>query len=304
MSPETLLIPIAAALAAAAVPTAAQASTASLENGALVVHAAPGEVNHFHIGPAWDSSRLRISDDERPSSFPSTCTAPDDEGYGAISCAVPPNGVRFEAGDRDDSVDVGDDEGTPVPVTADAGPGNDTLRSHTWGARLLGGAGNDTLTGEEGDDVLDGGAGDDEIDGNGGNDGEADSIDCGIGDDVDRVSGCETVSEKAAPGHGGSKSVDPGVNRAKLAVKWVRASHRRGVTVTVTAPGAGRLTATTKRGHRVVARRSVRLARPRTVTLRLRGRRPAAGQRLKVTVVHSAPDGGKARAVVRVRVKR
>ena len=202
--------PVAAAFAAAGallaigIPATAQASTVSLENGTLVVRGAPGELNHFGLGPAWDASRLRISDLERPTSFPSTCTAPDDEGFGALSCAVPPNGVRFEAGDRDDVIDVGDDEGAPVPVTADAGPGKDVLRAHTWGVHLAGGDGNDTLTGAEGDDVLEGGAGDDEIDGHDGNDG----VYGGDGNDTVSGDGFDVVGNDIIDGGGGYDRIE------------------------------------------------------------------------------------------------
>ena len=170
MLPKTLIA--AAALAAAAIlPTAARASTVSLEGGTLVVRAAPGEANYFNVTPAWDTSRLRIADNDRLTSFPSSCLADDDEGLGALSCAMPPNGVRVEAGDRNDIVNVGDDEGASTSVTVDAGDGDDVVRADTWGVRMLGGAGNDKVTGSTGDDVADGGPGDDELQGLAGNDG-------------------------------------------------------------------------------------------------------------------------------------
>src|SRR5262249_8834929 len=65
---------------------------------------------------------------------------------------------------------------TGVTVTGltsvDGGAGNDTVTAgaaNTYDFTLLGGAGNDTVTGGAGDDVITGGAGADALDGGGGN---------------------------------------------------------------------------------------------------------------------------------------
>ena len=66
-------------------------------------------------------------------------------------------------------------------VTVDGGAGNDTLTSNV-SANLIGGAGNDTLSGSTGNDQLRGDAGDDIIRSNGGRD----SISAGIGNNTVR----------------------------------------------------------------------------------------------------------------------
>jgi hypothetical protein len=82
MSPKKLML-AAVSIAAVGIPATAEASTVSLENGTLVVRAAPGETNGFNISHGWDPSRLRIGDYVRPSAYPSSCVADDEEGLGA-----------------------------------------------------------------------------------------------------------------------------------------------------------------------------------------------------------------------------
>ena len=148
-------------------------------------------------------------------------------------------------------------------------------------------------------------------------DGEADAVDCGIGEDVayvdavDRVSNCETVTNAPAPGAVTTGSQKPQGSAAQLSLSAVRASLRRGISVRVAAPSAGWLVTSASRGRRVLARRTVGVSRPHTVTVRLRlparaRRALAAGRRpvLKVSVVHIATGGAKTAATTRVRVKR
>ncbi len=62
-----------------------------------------------------------------------------------------------------------DNVGTDVDDIV-GGSGNDTLTGSSWGQSLYGGAGNDTLNGAGGDDVLDGGSGADRLNGGSGTD--------------------------------------------------------------------------------------------------------------------------------------
>jgi Ca2+-binding RTX toxin-like protein len=165
MLTHRLLTPLLAALAVAALPAAAGASTISLEGDVLVVRAATGEKNWLTVGPAESAGRVSISDISAPAADPSLCTA--DEYSTFVSCVTPSGGVRLEAGDREDILDVQDNLPVGIPVTLDGGAGNDVLRGAAFTEttdRLLGGDGNDKITGGSGADTVEGGAGDDELD--------------------------------------------------------------------------------------------------------------------------------------------
>jgi len=76
--------------------------------------------------------------------------------------------VVMQTGSGDDTITVNDLAGTGVrTVTADGGDGNDVLDGAATGVSLLliGGVGDDALTGGRGADVLDGGAGNDTLSG-------------------------------------------------------------------------------------------------------------------------------------------
>ncbi|HET7051241.1 MAG TPA: hypothetical protein VFI54_23445 [Solirubrobacteraceae bacterium] len=173
MTRHHLIIPILAAfaLAAAAVPAAAGASTVTLEGDVLVVRGAPRELNVLSVNPADDSRAVSIGDLTEPSDQTSLCTS---EPYSVfLTCAAPAGGVRLEAGDRDDQLNVGNNLPSGLPVTLDGGAGNDVLRgpaSTDTTERLVGGDGNDTITGGTGADTIDGGAGNDDLNGRAGPD--------------------------------------------------------------------------------------------------------------------------------------
>ena len=89
--------------------------------------------------------------------------------------------------------------------TLDGGSDNDILNGGPGNDALRGGSGNDRLNGQGGNDRLDGGRGRDRLSGGAGRDainaadGQRDTVSCGSGrdsarvDEVDRVSGCESV---------------------------------------------------------------------------------------------------------------
>jgi Ca2+-binding RTX toxin-like protein len=167
MRSHRLLTPLLAALAVAALPAAASASTISLEGDTLVLRAAPGEKNWLTVGPDdYAPGRLQLSDIGQPTSYPSSCTPWEYTSF--VSCEIPAGGVRLEAGDRDDILDVGNNMPAGLKITADGGAGADVVRGPSFtetAETLVGGDGNDKITGGMGADDIDGGAGDDEVDG-------------------------------------------------------------------------------------------------------------------------------------------
>ena len=102
--------------------------------------------------------------------------------------------VHVAAGDGDDSVQG--PEGAPVAMSADGGPGDDTIVTAGGPQTLGGGPGDDYLAAGSGTDSYLGGAGNDLISAA---DGTVDRIDCGDGVDAvsadpgDVLSGCESV---------------------------------------------------------------------------------------------------------------
>ena len=91
-----------------------------------------------------------------------------------------------------------------LPVTANGGPGNDSLTGAEEADSFFGGTGNDTLTGGPGSDVLDGQDGDDQLRAR---DGQGDLVRGGAGTDsaeidaltVELVDGVETIDATPPP---------------------------------------------------------------------------------------------------------
>ncbi len=172
-----------------------------------------------------------------------------------------------------------------TPVTMRGNGGNDILKTGDGADTINGGVGDDEIDAGFGDDTIVGGPGRDRISGDtaGGDcgplwckypygndqidarDGEVDSIVCGFGTDtvmadtvdvVDRD--CETVTRAGASSSGsGPGGPAAGQNAPALAASIVKIKLSRalahGLTVRVTAPGAGRFSATAKANGRKVA---------------------------------------------------
>jgi RTX calcium-binding nonapeptide repeat (4 copies) len=154
----------------ALLPGTAGAASVSEASGSLSYTAATGEANDVTIAP-WGLA-LKVSEAGKAGKKPIALTA----GTGcwrlskdSAACAVPVNGIQFEAGDGADSLDAS--ALTRTGVSAGGGEGDDVLTT---------GAGTDALNGGSGSDTLSGGAGDDNFQAS---DGELDTITCGVGSD-------------------------------------------------------------------------------------------------------------------------
>jgi hypothetical protein len=204
------------------------------------------------------------------------------------------------------------------PSTLRGNGGDDKLKGYAYDDTVDGGAGNDTLTGGFGNDTITGGPGSDAIyadvsssycnwiqgDLPHGNDtidvrdGEADQVDCGVGEDtvradkLDTVStDCETVVRDGSvppkqPGTDGPQGpAGPGGSALTAMVHKVklRKALARGLAVDVAVPAAGKLTATAKANGRTVAKGAALAARADVVTVRVRftkaGRKALRGAR-------------------------
>jgi Ca2+-binding RTX toxin-like protein len=167
-----------------AVAGSASAATITAESGQLVVRAEPGEANYIGINAINEAPGDVYVDDTPALQYDtSVCRPAFGGGFNAVVCAAQPGGVRVEAGDGADIVNVQDKLPASVPVTVLGGPGDDVLRGAAYAERsdhLDGGDGNDKITAGAGADVVDGGAGDDEVEGQGG----TDIVRGGAGDDT------------------------------------------------------------------------------------------------------------------------
>ena len=242
-------------------------------------------------------------------------------------------GGTFVMGDGPDRVEVF----TPSdmgPATVEGRGGDDTLLAGVGRQTLDGGAGNDTIEGGFGDDVLTGGAGRDVIaadftgsqcgwlqsctvphgnDTINARDGEADSIDCGVGEDkaivdkVDTVSECETVDVAGGQQqndnqnqNGGPQTNDGPQARATVAVRRakLRTALRKGLKVTLTGVPAGDVVVRAKHGGRVVASGFGRAAANGTAKVTIRFTKKARRTLARKRSVRLTIAAGTAKAAV------
>lgn len=214
--------------------------------------------------------------------------------------------------------------------------GNDVVTGGSRDETIDGGAGDDRLEGGFGNDAITGGPGRDTINADMsasqcgvfqsctvpfGNDtidvrdGEADTVVCGPGtdavtaDSVDTIGpDCETVDKAgtqtvADDFNRGRKDVQTGAARKiSLTVAGISRSGalKRGIPVTVSVPGAGKLGATAREGKRTIASGSAKAKKAGKVTLRLKlgkaGRKALKrhGRHRLTLRVTFTPAGGKA----------
>jgi hypothetical protein len=170
------------AVALAAASTAGAATITRGSDGALVVTAAPGEVNHIALGGPMDGNDGEIMVGDRVPLTVATggCGASD---Y-VVDCQVGSAGVRIDLGDGADLFSINFDMPASVPVEVHGGAGNDSLTGGDEHDVLDGGDGNDTVDGGGGSDVVQGGNGDDTLMGDHYEDAAPDVIDGGPGTDT------------------------------------------------------------------------------------------------------------------------
>jgi Ca2+-binding RTX toxin-like protein len=199
------------------------------------------------------------------------------DNVGAIERIYLNNPATFVGDEEDDEYTVFNTDETPSTLIGNGG--NDKLSAFDYDDTVDGGAGNDTLTGGYGNDTITGGPGRDTIyadvssttcsyiqcrlpQGNDtvrARDGEADQIDCGVGNDtayvdaIDTVgTSCETVVKDDSTGkddHGGGGSA----LSAKARRTSLRKALAKGFTLDVAAPAAGKVKVVAKARKRIVA---------------------------------------------------
>ncbi|MBO9534715.1 MAG: hypothetical protein J7513_17205 [Solirubrobacteraceae bacterium] len=219
------------------------------------------------------------------------------------------------------------------PVVIAGRGGNDVIETYKADDKLDGGAGDDRLVGGFGHDTITGGPGRDTIIGDTdgsycneysctlpfGNDtidardGEADTIDCGVGtdtvyaDSVDVVApNCEAVTLGAAPGGGtpgpGTGGPQAGANAGSaITAKTtkLRTALAKGLKLQLAGLPKGKTKVRAKRGRTLVASGTAKVSAGGTATVRVRftkAARRALAAKKKVTLTVSA--GGKTATVV------
>jgi Ca2+-binding RTX toxin-like protein len=207
-----------ALLAWAAIPSAAQASTATTADGNLRYTASPGEVNNVTFARV-SGNTFRATDVGAVIVAGTGCTQ---ESPNVVSCTAG-NGRPIIAtlGDQNDRAasrtsrsaqffgEDGNDRlgGASGRDTIDGGSGDDSLTGGSGGDRVRGGSGNDQVFGNSGNDNLQGGDGNDLLDGGSGNDTEGG----GNGDD--------TLREGNAPNGVDNLSGDSGNDTADYSAR-------------------------------------------------------------------------------------
>jgi len=213
------------------------------------------------------------------------------------------------AGDDEFTVYANIDEGNSTLI---GNAGNDKLTAGDYQDTLDGGPGNDVLNGGFGNDVITGGPGQDTIFGDAtsascgyfsytckipfGNDvinardGEADTIDCGVGEDraivdaIDIVANCETVDKAGATsGPGAPAGNGPAASGPAFTSKAV---GKKQLSVTVPCAGACKVTATlTAKGVKLAsAKKTMLKAGNAKLTLKFKKPKKTVSATLKVTL--------------------
>jgi Ca2+-binding RTX toxin-like protein len=183
--------------------------------------------------------------------------------------------------------------------------GDDKLTGEEDSETIDGGAGNDTIQGGYGNDTIVGGPGKDKINSDGGSycggyscevpfgddtvdarDGEADQVECGIGNDtvkadaIDQVSpSCETVqlpgtAPGPTPGPDPDPQPDPGTDKgldvALIGAAKLSSLRKSGTRFRVTCAGACKVAGTLSKGTKKVGAGSSTLIAPGTATVRVK----------------------------------
>jgi len=205
MRRSPLLLPaLAAALALA--PAAAHAATITGAPGGTYTYvAAAGEINNIDIQGTDGTGNVTFygPDAVKVTSAPADCTPSSLYGTSVMTCADAA-AVVLQSGDGGEQVKVSGSLPPTIPVTIDAGAGDDLVEAGDGADQISGGPGNDKLKGFAGDDTIDGGDGSDEIGGGSG----ADHLGGGAGDDVLRPDEAEDPSADVVDGGPGTDTVD------------------------------------------------------------------------------------------------
>ena len=185
--------------AAAALPSVAWASTVSFSGNVLTITAGPGEGNDVKVNVAFyggDLADVFTVTDLAGITPGAGCEVRDGTGVCAISPALRPT-ISVSLGDGNDRLALAFFS-NQFAMTADGGPGDDSITASNATDVIRGGEGNDTVVGEGGNDQvlgeagndnLDGYSGDDDVSGGPGNDtvrggSDADTVDGGPGTDL------------------------------------------------------------------------------------------------------------------------
>jgi Ca2+-binding RTX toxin-like protein len=211
--------------------------------------------------------------------------------------------------------------------------GNDKLTAGDYQDTLDGGPGNDVINGGFGNDVLTGGPGQDTIladatsascgwysytckipfgnDVVNARDGEADTIDCGVGEDravvdaIDIVTNCETVDKAGATSGPGAPAGDPKNTGGPAAVAFTaKTVGKKKLSVTIPCAGACKVSATlTVKGKKLASAKKT-LLKAGNAKLTLKFKKPKKNVKASLKVTLQAADGAKATSSKSVKLKR
>jgi hypothetical protein len=290
----------------------------------------PEDLSHQ---PSFDITLDGVANDGRPGENDNVVNVEDFEMYTVgrfVGTDGPEKAVIYNPGNSGPSTLIGNG-------------GDDELVGNDYNDTVDGGAGNDQVEGGLGNDVVTGGPGQDTIFGDAtashctyysckipfGNDviyardGEADNIDCGIGQDkaivdaIDTVANCETVEgagSNGTPGGGGGGGNGGGGSKATITIGKAKlaAMGSKGLKIKVAcaaacaAKGTLKADATTARklGTRTIAAGTGRASKAGTATVTLRASKTVARKLRKLasakgTVTITVKQGGAQQTIAR-----
>lgn len=151
----------------------ALAAEVRIDGASIVFSAAPGERNNVVIGDNTVSRDFFvIGDGNQAVDAQAPCRRMAFTETTAVCPAAGIETVEVDLGDGDDALEQysGGNTAMLLPLTVNAGEGDDTLNGFSTVDTFDGGPGDDFIAGARGADVLAGGEGNDQLNGNGGDD--------------------------------------------------------------------------------------------------------------------------------------
>lgn len=158
------IVAVIASLSCALGASAARASTVSVSGATVDFVGAPGESNGLEVSMVGGGNTTRVYDRQVPLTAGLGCNQVD---ANTADCPGPPDAIHADLGDVGDSAYFGDEldpAAVSVPVTVLGGPGNDNLSGGHGDDTLDGGDGHDWFWSSAGADTFIGGDGNDVVD--------------------------------------------------------------------------------------------------------------------------------------------
>lgn len=192
-----LLVAAAALAVAAAAPSVASAAEVSTSGTTITFTAGPVESNIMQVtNPSGNTVKIA---DAFPIPVTETSGSCIRTQQSVVECDLGPISGVFVNLDLGSGSDIAETDSTNIPISAEGGPGVDTIVTGGGNDVLIGGDDTDGLRSGDGNDLLDGGSGLDNMDGEGDSDtltyaGHTAGVDVNLADGLDQDGNAEDGS--------------------------------------------------------------------------------------------------------------